>query len=288
MVTEHAFVPRCNYEKMGRMDYGTPRPYPPYWSLSPGDARRGKEAMSKQITLSVPALVKTVKDLEDIKGKITALGGTQAQRLAAAKSEAIAGLTKIPTLSVKASDKVSDAESAIEAWKASLAQMVDEAATAILRDKKDSTDKDLSALREAFAAKRETAEAMRTMLVGIGADGAEAVVIPTLKGTGKVGGSKSTASGSQAFWTQKKGSEKAYQVDSQNKYSSLAWYHGPKIGAEADANKGKGSSKDALTRRLADLGVTPEAGKAWSATDPETGFSMGMDVNEAPTPEAAE
>lgn len=241
--------------------------------------------MAKQFTLTVPALRKAVSDLEDIKAKITALGGTQAQRLAAAKVEALASITKVPTLTVKASDSIGAAETAIKAWQDSLAQMVDEATTKVLRSKKDDTDKDLTVLRETFKAKAETATAMRTMLVGIGADGASDVTIPTLKGTGKVGGSsKSTASGNQAFWSQKPGGEKVFQPDSQNKYSSLAWYHGPKVGAEADANNGKGSSAKALDTLL---GGRPEAGKAWSFTG-ASGFSIGMDVTEAASTEATE
>jgi hypothetical protein len=233
---------------------------------------------NQKVTLSVPALKKAVSDLEDIKAKITALGGTQAQRLAAAKTEALGTITKIPVLQVKASDSLEVAEAAVQAWKDSVAQVIDEATTKVRRSKKDSTDKDLSALRETFATKRETAVAMATMLVSIGADGASDVVIPTLKGTGKVGGSsRSTASGNQAFWTRAKDGEKSFQPDSQNKYSSLAWYHGVKAGAEADANKGKGSSAKALDTLL---GGRPEAGKAWEYTNPTTGFSIGMDVLE--------
>lgn len=240
---------------------------------------------NQKVTLSVPALKKAVSELEDIKGKITALGGTISQRLAAAKSEALAsGAVKTPVLQVKASDSLDVAEAAIEEWKSAVAQRLDEAVTAIMRGKKDATDKDLTALREAFAAKRETAVAMATMLVSIGADGASDVQIPTLKGTGKVGGgSKGATTGNQAFWTRKSGGEKIFQPDSQNKYSSLAWYHGVKVGAEADANKGKGSSAKALDTLL---GGRPSATTAWEYTNKETGFSIGMDVKVQPEGDA--
>lgn len=248
--------------------------------------------MAKQVTLTLKSLTDLVAEVEAIKAKITAHAGTQAERLKKAKAEALAsGAVKVPTLQVKASDPLETAEALVAEWQQSLAQRIEEATTAVLRKSKDNDTAGLTALREAFKAKAEAATATKSVLVTLGIAGAEAVVIPSLKGTGRIGtgSGKSTASSGQAFWIRRNGGEKQYKPESQNKFSSIAWYHGGEIGAEADVNKSKdgfkGCGAKALEAFLKSKGVDVTAGAAWSFKASET-FEVGMDVvtpEEAPT-----
>lgn len=239
--------------------------------------------MAKQVTLTLKSLTAIVAEMDEIKSKVSAHAGTAAAKLAAAKAEAIgSGAVKVPTLQVKASDSIETAEALVAEWQSSLAHRIDEATTAILRKAKDDTETGLTALRETFKAKSEAATALKSVLVAMSVAGAEGVEIPTLKGTGRIGtgsGGSAKVSG-QAFYVERNG-ERKYMAPSQNKFSSLAWYHGAEIGAEADVNKTKdgfkGCGAKALESFLKGKGVDVTSGTPWSFKASDT-FSVGMDV----------
>ena len=236
--------------------------------------------MAKQVTLNLKSLTGMVSDLEALKAKITAHAGTQAARLAAARAEVLPTV-KVPTLTVKASDTIEAAEAAIEDWKSTLTQRIDEAVTGLLKAKATDTETGLTALRETFKAKHEAATAMKSVMVGLNIAGAEAVEIPSLKGTGRIGTGTTRTAGSKAqdFYTIRNG-VRSSMAPSQNKLSSLAWYHGAEIGVpDCTGNKSKGCPSSDLVAFLKAKGVDVSGGKAWSFKVSET-FTVGMDVED--------
>ena len=234
--------------------------------------------MAKQITLTLKSLTAAVTDLEKIVAEVKSSAGTAAQRNKAARDAVIADVkVKIPTLPA---DKGYQSVTAwLDSVKATADQALDEAVTAELRKSKDDGATGLAALRESFKSKAETATALRTMLIAAKVTGAEAVTIPTLKGAG--GGPTSTSgakvSNVQWFIVRADGSRKEMPT-SQNKPSSVAWYHGAEIGVpDCTGNKGKGCSKEEMFSFLKAAGADVKAGEAWSF-ETATGVTIGMDV----------
>lgn len=235
--------------------------------------------MPKQVTLNLKSLETAVKELEQIKEQISAHAGTASQRLAAAKASVLESVTVTLDHGIpKGPASYASVVELADALKAAAEQALDEAVTAHLRGVKDETQQDLSALREAFKAKAEAASALQTVLVSIIPE-AKDVVIPTLKGTGRIGsgtGGGGKSSG-QDFYIVRNG-VRTSMAPSQNKYSSLAWYHGSEIGVpNCTGNKGKGCSKDELDAFLKGKGVAVSAGTPWSFKVSDS-FTVGMDV----------
>ena len=240
--------------------------------------------MAKQVTLNIKALNKAVDELETIKSQITAHAGTQAARLKAAR-EAVIETVTVVLPDAPASDSFADVVSYADSLKAHAEQALEEAVTGHLRETADAATTGLDALRESFKVKAEAATAMRSVLVSIGLEEAEAVTVPTLKGTRSKGGNggKSSANKRGDFYIIRDG-ERIPMTDSQNKFASLAWYHGAALGCTVlESDGGKRASAPNLTAFLESHGVTPTAGQPWEYVNPD-GFGMGMMVSETDAP----
>lgn len=239
--------------------------------------------MPKQVTLNIKSLEKAVADLEDIKAQISAHAGTASQRLAQAKAAVIDSVTvTLPTLpKVKT---YSEVVAWLDSAKANAEQALDEAVTGHLRKSKDDSAEGLTALRETFKSKAETAAAIQTMLVSLDVAGAKDISIPTLKGTGKIGtggGSSKANTKGQQFYRVVNG-QRLDAPASQNKLSSMAWYYGAEIGVpNPDSNKTKdgfkGCSSKALKDFLKSKGIENAETVDWTYKVSDT-FSVGLEI----------
>lgn len=272
--------------ELGRMAYVQVESLPVRWFLLEGTTAPNKSPervmqVPKQVTLNLKSLVSAVAELDDITAKVKASAGTAAERNKKARLAVIESVTvKMPTLP---SNKNYDS---VVAWvnvvKATADQALDEAVTAELLKSKDDGATGLAALRDSFKAKAETAKALQVMLVSAKVTGAADIVIPTLSGTrggGTGGGGKTKDSNVQWFIVRADGTRKD-MAQSQNKASSVAWYHGAEIGVpDCDGNKGKGCSKDTLFAFLKSDGATiPDSDMVEWTHKASNGVTVGMDV----------
>lgn len=250
----------------------------------------GKQADTTAVTIDRATLVAVVERIGAIDASLATLRGTQGERLKAARL-AVLGVTldgnlpEFPSVTLyEGVDRVEHLVKLVETvdqWRAEVDKYGDDLAALYLAGHKSASDDQTATLKEERAALVEQGKALLTILptLGVNVDGIE---IPKRSAGGRPAGVSNPVSGRQFFVHFDGESEARLMASSQNKLSSIAWYHGVRLtkGNEAtpEACRAEGSNTTGVLRTVAEAaGVDVTSSEPWTVFVEGVG-SFGMMV----------
>jgi len=248
--------------------------------------------MSTQVKFDRDTIVGEIAKLSVIVNAIKEKQGSAQKRLTDATHTALGHDVKlnedmpvnfVPHLKPGTTINLGDLASFVQSLNEWSEQVRKEAVNKILKD--NATGDDVAVLREQYSNQKEKVEALLTVAKFSGVD-VEGLTVPHLR-AGRPKGSTSTKSKTGSKWSRFYrivNGERHEQGDSQNTFSSFAWYFGAKITGAGEndhtTNNGKGVPTDVLEKFLRNQGVDSPKGKSWSLD--VDNVTYGMDVTDSP------
>lgn len=227
------------------------------------------------VSIDRDSLVKVIDEIRSIDSRLSEVQGTQAQRLATARlavleQPAIANLESRPKAFPNVgtwADVVEFIEGPLASWLAEVEALADEAVTGWLKEHRSASDDEVDKLKEQRSALVEQAKALLTLLPTLGVD-VDGLEIPKRSGGGRPVGSRSVKRSGAHFYVVIDGTRKD-MAGSQDKLSSVAWYHGAKLCSDCPTtNNGRGVQANTLTTAIE---------KALGGSIPATPWSVELD-----------